>query len=122
MLTLKRTYYPDRTEGIITMPDGQELRTLERPWLGNVTFISCIPEDTYIVERDKFGRHRWYKIVHVDKRSFIEIHPATIVTELEGCIALGLDLIDGKLIDSVKACEVLLNWFGDDSFVLRITS
>jgi len=112
MLTLKREYSEDKTEGILTLPDGSELRTLERPWLNNEPFVSCIPEGVYIVRRNKAGRHQWYELLDVPGREFIEIHTATRVDHLEGCIGLYSD----------ADCDLLLEWFGGNDWALEIAS
>lgn len=130
MLTLKRIYYKHYTWGMIYMPDHSIIHTLELPWIDNQIGVSCIPEGQYIVDRDKTGRHQWYRLRNeeVAPRSHIEIHPANKLAQLQGCIAPCLEIKGGSktsnpiAVDSLKACKLLLNWFGDDSFVLRITS
>lgn len=112
MLTLKRTYLNDKTTGVLTLPDGVELRTLELIDLNNAPFVSCIPEGIYIVRRNKTGRHQWYELLDVPNRSFIEIHPATKTSHLEGCIGL----------QSAVDCDKLIKWFGNDDWALEITS
>jgi hypothetical protein len=119
-MLITRTHFADRTEGILTLPDGQQLAALERPWLDNKPFVSCIPPDSYIVDRDKTGRFKWYKLREVIGRSFIEIHPANKADQLEGCIAPCMYIKNGVGYGSREACELILKWFGDDSFVLEI--
>ena len=111
MLTLKRTYEGEKTTGVLALPDGTELITLERPWLNNEPFVSCIPEGQYIVRRNTSGRHQWYELLDVPERSFIEIHAATRVNHLEGCIGLQSD----------EHCDLLLEWFGDSDWMLEVT-
>jgi len=88
-LKLKREYFPNRTEGVI---EGtfRKLTTLERPWLDNQVNVSCIPEGTYTVERDKHGRHTWFKVNDVEGRTAIEIHEGYKVSHSAGCILLDL--------------------------------
>jgi len=112
VLTLKREYHESKTTGMLTMPDGTEIITLERPDLNNQPFVSCIPEGQYIVRRNTSGRHQWYELLDVPGRSFIEIHTATRVDHLEGCIGLQSD----------ADCDLLLDWFGDSDWVLEIIS
>ena len=112
MLTLKRTYFEDKTTGVLTLPDGEELSTLELIDLNNAPFVSCIPEGRYIVKRNKTGRHQWYGLARVPNRSFIEIHPATKTSHLEGCIGL----------PSAADCDKLIKWFGDHTWILEIKS
>lgn len=120
MLLLKRTYYPDRTEGEIMLPDGQFIYALERPWLNNQVSVSCIPEGVYIIDRNTTGRFQWYEVSDVPKRTHIEIHPANRVSQLEGCIAPCMELTNGQARHSKQACDLLLKWFGDFSWTLRI--
>ena len=119
-MLITRTPFADRTEGILTLPDGQQIATLERSWLDNKPFVSCIPAGQYIVDRDKTGKHQWYRLRHVDKRSDIEIHIANLASELMGCIAPCMYIKNGVGYGSREACELILAWFGDNSFVLEI--
>lgn len=66
--------------------------TLERPWLDNKPEISSIPPGTYGGIRRKSPRFgiELFILKDVPGRSYIELHPANIYTQLEGCIALGL--------------------------------
>lgn len=112
MLTLKRSYHDEKTTGVLTLPDGKELFTLERPWLNNTPFVSCIPEGLYIARRNQTGKHQWYELLDVPERTFIEIHTATRVNHLEGCIGLPSD----------ADCDLLLEWFGDSDWILEITT
>lgn len=119
-MKILRRYYEDRTEGKFIMPDDSHLYTLERPDLNNKPFVSCIPEGKYLVKRDKVGKHRWYKLINVPRRSGIEIHIANTVDELQGCIAPCLYIENGVGKGSRKACETLLEWIGDNGFYLEI--
>ena len=121
-MKLIRRYHKDRTEGKFIFPDGSHCYCLEKPWLNNKAGISCIPESTYLVDRDKLGRHQWFKIREgqIAERTFIEIHPANSVEQLQGCLAPCLELVDGKAKASRKGCEMFLEWFGDNSFYLEI--
>lgn len=128
MITLRRRYYDTHTAGMIYLPSGGAIYTLELPWMDNAIGVSCIPEGEYIVDRDYTGRHKWFRFrdQEVHPRSAIEIHPATYLHHLQGCIAPAMRLHgDGeevRTIQSREACERLLDWFEDDSFYLRITS
>lgn len=110
MLTLKRTYHDDRTDGVILLPNTQVIRTLELPWRDNKVNVSCIPEDQYIIEPDNTGRHQWFRVLNVPNRTFIEIHQATKTEHLLGCIG----------IYTVEDLRTLQEWFGGNSWVLNI--
>lgn len=116
--TLIRSYLKDRTIGYL---QEIELYSLERPWLDNAPSISCIPEGTYLVQRDKAGKFQWYKVCDVVGRSNIEIHVGNSVKESEGCILLGSSLnAEFNLVHSRSALEKLLKTVGDSSFLLEI--
>ncbi|AYA64321.1 DUF5675 family protein [Alteromonas sp. RKMC-009] len=121
MLTLYRKYFPDRTESELTMPDGTKICFLERPDLNNIPFKSCIPEGVYIVDRDYTGQHQFYRLRDVEGRTDIEIHLANYVHQLAGCLAPCMKIVDGVGINSEAAMDILLEWFGDSSWILEIT-
>ena len=120
MITLLRDYKEDRTEGRLLLPDGTELCTLELPWKENATDVSCIPEGTYLIDRDTTGKQQWFKVRDVEGRTHIEIHPASKVSQLNGCIAPCSEIVDGIAYKSTASCKILLDWFGDNSWVLSI--
>lgn len=135
MAAINRTYHKHCTAGEWYLPDGQLIYTLELPWRNNEINsdwrkASCIPEGQYIVDRDHTGKHRWYKFRNEETapRTHIEIHRASLLRHLQGCIAPCLDIKGGPMtsepvaVDSLRACELLLKWYGEDSFVLEITS
>lgn len=78
----------DRTNGILTLPDGTEYKSLERPWLNNQTSISCIPAGHYKFKRDTHGRFQWFRVLDVTGRTSIEMHLGTRPSHSEGCILL----------------------------------
>jgi len=88
-MILQRIKSPsDRTNGIFTMPDGTELKTLERAWLDNQVGISCIPAGHYKFKRDTHGRHQWFSVLDVPERTHIEFHEGTKPKHSEGCILM----------------------------------
>jgi Family of unknown function (DUF5675) len=75
-----------------------EAFTVERPWLDNQPFVSCIPDGTYPLQRfhsSRFG-HVWM-VCEVPNRSSILIHPANWPSDVEGCIGLGKEI--GELLE-----------------------
>ncbi|MFT0140767.1 DUF5675 family protein [Alcanivoracaceae bacterium MT1] len=101
-LTLKRfCYSPMGTFGRLELPSGAELFTVERPWVGNRTRESCIPEGWYplrmrdsgVVSRSTGGEYsRGWEVCDVPDRTWIMIHPGNTKDDLLGCIAPGLGL------------------------------
>ncbi len=68
--------------------------TLERPWKNNQPDVSCIPKGEYLGKLNlgsKFGYPVW-QLQNVPGRTAIEVHPANLVSQLEGCIALGYSI------------------------------
>jgi len=124
MLTIKRTYEKLYTKGVMLMPDGTELYTLELPWLNNKPYVSCIPEGEYFFMRDTTGRHTYFRLISVDGRTNIEFHPARHVDQLEGCIAPCLQLINGNAVASRTACDKMLKFYNQlhVKYLLRIYS
>ena len=100
-------YSPMGTFGKIIVPGGFTCFTVERPWMGNRQNISCIPEGRYVlrkryspvVERTSDGEFtEGWQVTEVPSRTFIMLHPGNHMENVEGCIAMGLDLgfIQGK--------------------------
>jgi len=88
-MILQRIKSPsDRTNGFITLPDGKEVKTLERPWLNNQVSISCIPAGIYKFKRDTHGRFQWFRLLDVPNRTHIEMHEGTKPEHSEGCILM----------------------------------
>jgi len=129
-LILKRFYYsPFNNEnhpltgtfGTIQLPDGLQIFTCERPWIGNQPFKSCIPPGVYklrkrrsgVVERTSGGEFtQGWEVTDVPGgRTFIMIHPANWPHELAGCIAPGLDfglVRDSLAVQSSRDAFILL--------------
>lgn len=79
--------------------DKTPFYTVEREWLNNQQYISCVPVGDYYLEKydsPKYGP-TWCLINHrldvfkydTNKRFGILIHPANWPDQLEGCIAVG---------------------------------
>ena len=120
--TLTRSYLPDRTVGKLTVHhDNLTLMSLELPDKNNQVNISCIPVGNYLCIRDYTGKHQFYKVTEVDGRTDIEIHIARTPRDLLGCIGLGLKFNDEyNLVDSEKACNLLLGSMDNEDFMLCI--
>lgn len=75
--------------------------TLEDPWNNNEVGNSCIPIGEYGLVLGMFyggdgvgGKKDYptYELQNVSGRDLIKIHVANMITQLLGCIALGLEL------------------------------
>lgn len=111
-MILQRLRSPlDRTDGIWELPDGELIRTLERPWLDNTPNVSCIPAGIYKFRRDTHGRFQWFRILDVPGRTDIELHEGTKPSHSEGCILM-----------SRADLKTLKWWCGNESinYVLEI--
>ena len=111
-MILQRLKSPsDRTNGILTLPDGIELKTLERPWKDNQTSISCIPSGHYKFKRDTHGRFQWFRVLDVPGRTHIEMHEGSKPNHSEGCILMKREDL-----------QALKWWCGDESikYILEI--
>lgn len=127
MILTRFAYLPTGTLGRLNTDEGQvQIYTLERAWLGNQRFVSCIPEGEY--ELAPFNGKRWkgvFELVNVPGRSAILIHPANQPAELAGCIAPGIGWnMQGNtptVTDSVNALNIVRSWIssGDDTIVIR---
>jgi len=87
----------DRTNGILTLPDGTEFKTLERAWADNTPNISCIPAGHYKFKRDTHGRFQWFRVLEVPDRSAIEFHEGTKPSHSQGCILVSHDALTAML-------------------------
>jgi hypothetical protein len=93
------------------LPDGYEIKTLERPWLDNKVGVSCIPVGMYEFKRDTYGRHQWFRVIDVPHRTHIEMHEGTKPKHSEGCILM-----------SNYDLNKMLEFYGDEelTYVLEI--
>ena len=78
------------TLGTLTLPNGWECSTIERPWLNNKVNESSIPAGTYQVAPFSGDKYKdVYQILDVPKRTYILFHVANWSHQLQGCIAVG---------------------------------
>ena len=110
VLVLKRTYFPEGTQGVLEWNGTIVCYTIELPWLGNQKRISCIPEGEYILQKRFSPKFKWHlHLMNVTGRDLILIHPANDAKkELLGCIApVSKHTGIGKGSSSRKAVEKL---------------
>ena len=128
VVTLKRSYKKDRTDGVLTLPSGKTLVTLERPWLDNLCNKSCIPPGVYLcnyLERSNSGKYkRCWHVQNVPGRSGILWHPGNLVRHTLGCILPGLccGVLEGQtaVLSSAAAMNIIRSELGGMNFVLII--
>lgn len=126
--TLKRIVKAsDLTYGALLDPEGYPVcLMLEKPWKGNQTDISCIPEGRYHCVRYKSPtKGDVWLLEGTEPRDMIEIHPANLTIELKGCLAPGREFgkINGThaILGSRLAFMDLENSTGGKDFWLNIT-
>lgn len=125
-MTIKRQ--PSLTTGM----RGEWLRngahlcyTIERPWLKNKQKVSAIPCGAYVVKKrisPKYGHH-WH-IQDVPGRSYILIHVANTMNDLEGCIGVGdrHGVIQGlPAVLGSRDTMAMLRATLPDEFILEVT-
>ena len=119
-LTLARSYLPNKTVGIL-FDNNIRLATLENPWLDNQVNISCIPEGSYLVKRDKVGRFQWYSITGVEGRTSIEMHGGNKVEDTDGCLLVAINHNDDfDLSRSIDGLKALAEYVGDNDCLLTV--
>lgn len=95
---LKRfCYHPQGTLGLIDL-GGKRFYTVERPWLDNKPYVSCIPTGAYMMQRrqsPRFGE-TWH-VTGVEDRTHILIHVANFPSDIQGCIGLGTSLMNDRI-------------------------
>ncbi len=103
-------------------------KTLELADWQNQKDISCIPKGQYVCSYTyslRFWRNT-YKVRNVPKRSGVRIHPTNFYYELNGCIALGSDLVDinnDQELDSINSkatIKAFETFMGRKEFLLII--
>jgi hypothetical protein len=111
VLALKRTYFPEGTNGHIESNGKIICNTIELPWKNNEKKVSCIPEGKYLLKKRYTAKFKWHiEIMNVPNRGAILFHPANnALTELNGCIApvtkisgSGLGLMSRKAFATLK--------------------
>ncbi|WP_444945649.1 DUF5675 family protein [Microbulbifer sp. VTAC004] len=102
-------YGPDATLGRLRVRDCV-FYTVERPWLGNRPFESCIPEGVYSC--NPYNSLRFpnvWELQEVPGRTKILIHTANYSADVRGCIGIGSNLAHGGwwVTQSRKAMQQL---------------
>jgi len=130
ILTLKRlAFLDDCTLGVLSIGNVPFCFTVERPWLNNKPYVSCIPAASYPVKwvsTETAGNRngRGLGVENVDGRTLIRIHVANYAHEVAGCIGVGLQRWDfrGKrgVGPSTPALEELMDRLEGKEAILHI--
>ena len=68
------------TYGIFVTPKGKQYNTIELPWRGNLSDLSCIPADFYLCEKGVNSKGK--PVIHVrdvPKRTHIQIYRQYVI-------------------------------------------
>ena len=126
LVLVRNAYLPSGTLGSIVLPDGRKLFTVERAWLGNRRNESCIPPGVY--QCKPFSGEKFkdvFEVCDVPERSYILFHAANYPSQLQGCIAPGLQQVTQRVdepavMNSRAAMDVLREAVPDDGFELEV--
>ena len=105
-------YYTDANLTLGKLHIGDiELHTLERGWVNNTPMVSCIPDGFYNVLKTYSPKFKTmlYEIRGVRGRAGIRIHPANYSSQLNGCIALGMEVTEQKTIMQSRKAHALVD-------------
>lgn len=125
-IVLERMYFPEGTNGVLSLNGKEICKTIELPWRNNKARVSCIPEGKYKIRKHYCKKFKWhFELLNVKNRSSIFIHPANdALKELNGCIAPVTQITgEGKGIGSKKALEKLNSLifpYLDSGFVIEL--
>ena len=87
---IRISHTANETFGVLLEEDIPFCVTLERPWLGNIKSVSCIPKGFYVCKRiqsPKFGNT--FEIENVPSRSHILFHKGNLSDDTHGCVLVG---------------------------------
>lgn len=90
---IRRAWLPFGVYGLLRLP-GFACWTVERPWLGNEPWVSCVPNGEYDLVWHPWSARDGMTVpmlANVPDRSAILIHPANFPHEVQGCIGVGLE-------------------------------
>ena len=91
-------YHPEGVLGKFILGESV-VYTIERPWLNNVPYLSCIPEGEY--KALPYSSEKYpdtYEVKDVPGRSKILFcHIGNFPEDVQGCFALGRELWDDRI-------------------------
>lgn len=86
---------------------GDSVFTIERPWLQNKPWESCIPDGEYALNAYSSAKYpNVWQVGSVPGRTHILIHAANYADQLAGCIAPGLSSTIREPWDDDRGCAV----------------
>jgi len=129
IVNIIRTYTNNATLGVLRLPSGAELRTIERPWLDNAANVSCYPPGIYYcawLERSGSGKYkRVWHVQNVPGRSGILFHAGNLVRHSLGCTLVGIrhGTLGGlpAVLSSGEGLNIMRAELGGRDFILIIS-
>jgi hypothetical protein len=118
-LKLKRLdFREDCTLGVLMVNGTPWYFTVERPWLNNTPFVSCIPGGTYPIKwvdtKTSGNRNgRGIGIEDVPDRTLIRVHVANYASQVAGCAGVGFKRYDFPHARGVSESSGALNHLMD---------
>lgn len=90
MTRLTRYSLPDKTLGLLVINCEQSFKTLELPWKDNKRNVSCIPDGMYryFADFSNNKKRMVIELIDVKNRGQIQIHSASKLSHLSGCIGV----------------------------------
>lgn len=121
LIILRYSKLENATLGVAIVNGKRVADTLELPWKENKDEISCIPCGIYNYEvgkQNKPPHSKCIKIHDVPSRDAIQIHAANYVSQLRGCIAVGILMGSSIMVgNSVITLEKLLQTIPSKGFI-----
>jgi len=127
-LVLHRVTCDDEcTTGVLIYDYRAFCVTLENPWLGNKSNVSCIPAGNYFCKRflSPARGYEVYQLQDVPGRSSIQVHKGNTAEDTSGCILVGerfepLDKRQAVIYSQAAWDELNRIIAGDDGFWLHV--
>ena len=111
-------YHPVGTMGFFDL-DGHRLYTIERPWLNNKPYESCIIEGIYTANSYASEKYPFsFELQEVPNRSVILFcHVANYPKDVQGCFGVGMQPMEDKIAvaQSRNACTLFEKILKDET-------
>jgi uncharacterized protein DUF5675 len=84
--------FTDGVFGLMELPGGLTLHTVEDDWKDNQRNESCIPNGEYELVRTIYHKHKieTFEVVDVPNRDRCLVHTANTEEDVQGCIGVGM--------------------------------
>ena len=121
VLLLRRWNTPEATGGVLILPSGEQLYTLECPWKNNQFRVSCIPAGRYKCIWHNSPKFGWtYLVTGTEPRTQILFHVGNYPKDTWGCILLGKTRTLNYVWTSRQALQEFFMEMAREPFVLDI--